>query len=1058
MDEMDAIVVGTKEYNLHLKVGGKDLEVFCSCPYFESDGPCEHLWAVLRLADHQTFLPSAEGKTLGMVAWVPPSPGGERTRPPARFVQPPPPPWKQALACFRLEKPNGIRSRSVAAWPPGRELCYIVDANASRLERQLVVNVQVRDRNKNGALGMPKEANWEPNEISEFPDAADRQIMTLLSGAMWPRVGYGGYGYRGYQDNSSRSSFALTEPLGSMVVPELCATGRFLLSPLGNSRMVYPLSLDQGGPWAVKVVVARKGEDLWGVSAVLERGEERLPLHATDLAGAGHWCVIGTRIGCIEGNVSANFITLFQSRVSVDVPGGDIQEFFSEFLTKQGLPELELPEELAFETVESEPEPALHVEQEHTGYDRKPRLMASLWFCYGDLRFSCLSSPESVYNPGRRLLVRRNVQAEQRLQSILSEAGFRRLTGYLQSTERQWEIAPKKLPAAVRLLTSRGWTVEIEGATYRQPGEINLAVSTGIDWFDLEGTVDFGPTLVTLPALLKALGRGEETVELEDGSLGLIPEDWQQRFGLLAATAANRGGAVRFRKNQALLLDALLASQPSANIDEAFRKIRDELHSFDGIRPAQQPPGFQGLLRDYQREGLSWFEFLRRFGLGGCLADDMGVGKTIQVLALLEKARAERAGGNGKSKAKPSLVVAPKSVLFNWVEEARRFTPELRVLDYSGPERSLERAAEHELVITSYGLLRRDVLKLQKVVFDYAVLDEAQNIKNDRTAVAKAARLLNADHRLALTGTPVENHLGELWSIFEFLNPGMLGSSSVWQNSGGAARNPDEEMRGVLRGALRPYILRRTKEQVASELPEKLEQTLYCELEPKQRKLYDQLRDHYRASLLGRLDSRSLARSKIQILEALLRLRQAACHPGLIDRERAGGPSAKLDALLPMLAEIIEEGHKALVFSQFTSLLSLLRPAIEKSGWQFEYLDGQTRDRRVPVERFQTDPDCPLFLISLKAGGLGLNLTAADYVFLLDPWWNPAVESQAVDRAHRIGQTRKVFAYRLIARDTVEEKVLALQRTKRDLADSIISEDNSVLRNIRREDLELLLS
>jgi SNF2 family DNA or RNA helicase len=629
----------------------------------------------------------------------------------------------------------------------------------------------------------------------------------------------------------------------------------------------------------------------------------------------------------------------------------------------------------------------------------------------------------------------------------------------LQHEGFEWEISRKKLSPAIRELIPEGWTVEVDGSAFRQPGESRFSVTTGIDWFDLEGTVDYGPAKAELPQLLQALRSGDGLVQLDDGSLGLVPEDWLRKLGLLA-TAKTEGGLIRFRRGQAALLDALLATQPAVTVDESFEKIRDGLRSFEGVGEAPQPEGFEGSLRGYQKEGLGWFGFLQQLGLGGCLADDMGVGKTIQVLGLLENRRVLRTNGAGEAEERPgpSLVVAPKSVVFNWLEEAQRFTPKLRVLDYTGPSRSLDEIDDCDLVVTTYGTLRRDAVALKDVSFDYAVLDEAQAIKNARTASAKAARLLNAKHRLALTGTPVENHLGELWSIFEYLNPGMLGASTLWQSSSGALRNPEPEVRDALRSALRPYILRRTKGQVASELPEKLEQTLHCELDSKQRKLYDELRSHYRDSLLGRIESEGLAQSKLHVLEALLRLRQAACHPGLVDGNRGSEPSAKLDALLPMLEETIDGGHKALIFSQFTSFLGLLRPEIEERSWSFEYLDGKTRDRKARVERFQTDPDCRIFLISLKAGGLGLNLTAADYVFLLDPWWNPAVEAQAVDRTHRIGQSRKVFAYRLVARDTVEEKVLELQNSKRELADAIISEDNSLIRDLRAEDLELLLS
>jgi SNF2 family DNA or RNA helicase len=464
----------------------------------------------------------------------------------------------------------------------------------------------------------------------------------------------------------------------------------------------------------------------------------------------------------------------------------------------------------------------------------------------------------------------------------------------------------------------------------------------------------------------------------------------------------------------------------------------------------EQPAGFVGQLRHYQQEGMGWMEFLREFGFGGCLADDMGVGKTAQVLGTLELRRSE---GHG-----PSLVVAPRSLMFNWREESARFTPQLRVLEYLGLGRDADSIGEHDLVLTTYGTLLRDAPKLAEIEFDYVVLDEAQAIKNASTASAKAVRLLRGAHRLALSGTPIENHLGELWSLFEFLNPGMLGEAKVLKMAGGLAHNPSPEARQLLAHALRPFILRRTKRQVASELPEKTEQTIFCELEGPQRKHYDELRQHYRDTLLNRVDNEGLGRSKMHVLEALLRLRQAACHPGLLDPRRIADPSAKLDVLIEQLNDLREEGHKALVFSQFTSLLAIVRNRLDAQKVNYEYLDGATRDRQEHVERFQNDPACELFLISLKAGGLGLNLTAADYVFLLDPWWNPAVEAQAVDRAHRIGQTRQVFAYRLIAKDTVEEKVLELQKTKRDLADAILGEDNSLIRDLKREDLELLLS
>jgi len=426
------------------------------------------------------------------------------------------------------------------------------------------------------------------------------------------------------------------------------------------------------------------------------------------------------------------------------------------------------------------------------------------------------------------------------------------------------------------------------------------------------------------------------------------------------------------------------------------------------------------------------------------------------VLALLEARRREGVG--------PSIIVVPRSLVFNWLREAERFAPELRMLDHSGISRDVGAIdpASVDVVITTYGTLRSDAGELTEITFDYAILDEAQAIKNAGTATAKACRLLRANHRLALSGTPIENRIEELWSLLEFLNPGMMSASTRLASLGrfpssSAAVQAQAADRSLLARALRPIILRRKKEDVARELPARVEQTLEVEMEPEQRRVYEGIRVHFQRSVLERVEREGIQKARMHILEALLRLRQAACHPALVDPANASVPCAKLDALIPSLKEIAAEGHKSLVFSQFTSFLALVRQRLDEEGIVYEYLDGRTRDREARVDRFQKDPDCPVFLISLKAGGHGLNLTAADYVYLLDPWWNPAVEAQAIDRAHRIGQTRHVIATRLVARDTIEAKILQLQDSKRALADAILAADKGVLASIGREELELLL-
>jgi SNF2 family DNA or RNA helicase len=411
-----------------------------------------------------------------------------------------------------------------------------------------------------------------------------------------------------------------------------------------------------------------------------------------------------------------------------------------------------------------------------------------------------------------------------------------------------------------------------------------MHVNSGVDWFGVDGAAEFGETQVGLPRLLRAIKQGEQTVRLDDGSLGIIPEEWMKKYAMLAGLGTFAGDAMHFKRSQAGLLDALLASEPAVSFDAVFERVRRELRDFSGVAAAAPAGEFHGELRHYQLEGLGWLHFLQRFGFGGCLADDMGLGKTIQVLALLE-ARRELRRNDPENSPPPALVVVPRSLIFHWKQESARFTPKLSILDHTGVARLEpgDHFDNYDVVLTTYGTLRSDAVHFKDIHFDYCILDEAQAVKNASTLAAKAVRLLKADHRLAMSGTPVENHLGELWSLFEFLNPGMLGTAAVF---GRAGKNPDDSTRQVLGKALRPFILRRTKAQVAPELPEKTEQTLYCDLEGNDKKLYDELRDYYRARLLKNGTGENSGQYKIQVLEALLRLRQAACHPGLIDKTK----------------------------------------------------------------------------------------------------------------------------------------------------------------------------
>ncbi len=585
-----------------------------------------------------------------------------------------------------------------------------------------------------------------------------------------------------------------------------------------------------------------------------------------------------------------------------------------------------------------------------------------------------------------------------------------------------------------------------------------LRVSSGQDWFDIEGGVEFGDAIVPLPKAIRAFLRGEKTIELEGGGLGVLPAEWLAKHaralgvGLVDA-GRDRNERLRFHSAHALFLDELLDEADAQAAPPDFVELRQRMRDFSGVTPPEPPAGLCGELRPYQREALGWFDFLAAFGFGGVLADDMGLGKTVQALAWLALEKERGSGG-------PTLVVAPTSLLFNWGDEAARFTPDLRVMTYSGLDRAglAEHFAEHDLVLTTYGLMRRDVETLRGVSWRCLILDESQAIKNPDSQTAKAARVIKADRRLCMTGTPLENRLDELWSQLHFLNRNMLGSRTSFDaRFGKPAAQGVDEARELLQRVIRPFVLRRTKEAVARDLPEKQESVIHCEMTPAQAKVYSRLRDHFRSEILAAVDAHGLERSKIKVLEGLLRLRQAACHPGLVGEAEAG--SGKLEELCAAIREVVGEGHKALVFSQFTRFLALIRQRLEAEGVAYEYLDGRTpaktRAQRVAAFQAQTGP--PVFCISLKAGGVGLNLTAADYVFLMDPWWNPAVEAQAVDRTHRIGQDKKVFAYRLISAGTIDEKVVKLQQDKRDLAGILEQGATSTIGSLTREDLEALL-
>ncbi len=947
------------------------------------------------------------------------------------------PRWKSALERLqgRSREVGADPVRSVFATESEAAIVYLLNLRETKMRDQLVVDFSQR-----GADGLrPVEVDDAALEQIVGPD---REILRLLLGnAPEDRV-------RVRLDTGNKYSRSGIRPaMYDLVLPLLSKTHRFELEAgLPEERVDGPLSWDSD-PWGFELLVERSPEGMgWRLWGRLSRRGEFLDLGATGWVLSSGLFMYGAQLARVEGD-GLDWLYRLRKNGPVLVPFEAKDDFLLHLASMANLPELQLPPELHWSQVRVRPTPRVSFTAETSGESKY--IMARVTFDYGGQIVLANARQRAVADGQGRQLFRRDIKAEM--------DALRRLKGLgLQAAddnEGGVRIAAKDLQQVIKTLVDENWFIEADGQPIRGAGALRSKVNSGIDWFDLEAELDFGGVAASLPELLQAAHSGAGFVLLKDGSKGLVP-DWLNRYASFAQTGRVEGGRLRFAPSQAGIIDALLFGSTETQVDIKFERILKSLRKA-GSMEVPEPTGFKGKLRDYQRQGLAWMRSLESFEYHGCLADDMGLGKTVQVLSLLQGRH--RPGGVKPEDHAPSLIVVPRSLIFNWISEAAKFAPDLKSVNYTGAERlpHREKLNDYDLIVTTYGTLRQDILNFLDIRFNTVVLDEAQAIKNPSSQAAKACRLLQSRYRLAISGTPIENSLEELWSIFEFLNPGMLGPAANF-SAGGKER--DEEWLQLLSTSLKPFMLRRTKEQVLTELPGKTEQLLMIDLEPEERRRYDELRDYYRTHLTTKIGELGWNRSKIHVLEALLRLRQAACHPGLVDPTRMDDGSTKMDLLVDKIETLAASGHKALIFSQFTKLLEIARRALVRRGIKHQYLDGATRDRKAACDQFQGDPDCKAFLISLKAGGCGLNLTSSDYVFILDPWWNPAVEAQAIDRSHRMGQKRPVFAYRLIARDTVEEKIVALQDDKRRLADAIVTGERQLIRELSEADLEKLFA
>lgn len=758
-----------------------------------------------------------------------------------------------------------------------------------------------------------------------------------------------------------------------------------------------------------------------------------------------------------------DIIERFPGQGAVRITAAEWPEYLEqELLPLSGKTSMQFHETLQDHVTEEEPQLRLYLKETDKMMSFRPV------FAYNGIEKQWLDTTPAISAKAGRIVVHhRNEATEQTFLTML-----RHMHASMQESRKSRSFL---LPAADAL--KGGWyfefmdklreaNVEVHGYESLKQMRINpnkpvtnLQFTSGIDWFEAEMEVAFGDQKVTVADVKKALAHKQNFVTLADGSVGLLPDDWMDKYALMVKLGAVKGKSVQLKKYHFAAVEHLVDELDDHILLKELAEKRARLLNYDFERDNRfpAPANLHADLRPYQLAGFHWLSFLNETGWGGILADDMGLGKTIQTLSYLQHYANENPGAR-------FLVACPTTLMYNWENEIRKFTPELGYHIYHGPARK-STAPEFEqanIIITTYGTLRSDIKLLGQIMFDYVVLDESQAIKNPLSQVARAASMLQSKNRLALSGTPVQNNTFDLYAQMNFLNPGMLGSMDFFRNEFATPidKMQEEETKAQLRKLIYPFLLRRTKEQVAPDLPEKTEIIHMCEMGAKQRKIYEAYRNSFRSKILGEIEEKGMERSQLSILTGLMKLRQICDSPAILnEEERFENHSVKIEELVRELTENTGN-HKALVFSQFLGMLALIREELERMKIPYVYFDGSTStaDREKAIKDFQNKEDCRVFLISLKAGGVGLNLTAADYVYIVDPWWNPAVEQQAIDRTHRIGQTKNIFAYRLICKDTIEEKIMLLQERKLSLVKDLVADDGAFLKKLTKDDVVYLLS
>ena len=860
--------------------------------------------------------------------------------------------------------------------------------------------------------------------------------------------------------NSNRSIFNYTQPVGFLL--DWVSQSRLMIKETAASNPVKATMHTEKATIILRLQKGRSG--YYMQPALVFEGGDVLPLKEPGIILASNpiYMLYGTKIYLIESALPATFWqNYFRIREKFEIPHTELPEFIRIYLPHL-LPVIDW--ENIGEHIEQINYPLSAKSIEFSEYNH--HLQIDINFTYGEFEFPAQPVIDrSLATKQRQLcIIKRDVQAESQARKMLEENGLIFRTGH-------WSIAADYngldwMRLTLPKLERAGFTIINEDKlkryrVHRQLPKLQIKVKSGADWLDITYSLTMGRESVLAPNLLKQIENGKSYVKLDDGSHIFVTDEIKQQFNAISQYLELKNGQGEMRLPMAgiTMLKELEPHTESLRIDKYAGELLEKYRQFESIQPVSPPEGLNGQLREYQQSGLDWLHFLKDLHFGGILADDMGLGKTIQMISLLLKLK------NEGWLEKPALIVVPLTLVFNWEDEIQKFAPQLRVLRYYGNraerQKMIKELASYDVVLCSYGMVLQDHKSLSTKQFSYLVLDESQKIKNPHTKTYRALEKLKAKRRLALTGTPVENSLMDLWAQMNFVNPGLLGTMKQFETR---YLNVEEDERDAqiaqLKRIIFPFILRRTKEEVETQLPPLTEIVQHIDMTESQREAYDKWLSYYREQIFNSIDSEGLNKSRLKIVEALTYLRQIACHPAILDDKTDLQDSGKVQLLEDMLDDLLVKGHKVLIFSQFVRFLNIVRKIFDAKGWKYEYLDGQVpqASRGERIHNFQNNPDISAFLISLKAGGLGLNLTAADYVIHLDPWWNPAVEQQATDRAHRIGQDKRVFVYKFIVKESVEERILKMQQKKRELSEALITSDDGFIKQLTHEDLEMLFA